>query len=115
MLICFLPASEVNEIVLPNHKVGKAELSGLEKLYIPLPRYKTFSWHYKKYYISSILGFFCLFCFCLFVISWAAPAAYGGSQARGLIKAVAASLCQSHSNAGSEPRLQPTPQATLDP
>ena len=29
------------------------------------------------------------------------------SQARGLIVAVAASLCQSHSNEGSEPRLQP--------
>ena len=31
------------------------------------------------------------------------------SQARGLIRAVAASLRQSHSNAGSEPILQPTP------
>ena len=28
----------------------------------------------------------------------AAPAAYGGSQARGLIGAIAVSLCQSHSN-----------------
>ena len=35
-------------------------------------------------------------------ISWAAPAAYGGSQARGRIGAVATGLCQSHSNAGSE-------------
>ena len=35
----------------------------------------------------------------------AAPAAYGGSQARGRIRAIAASLCQSHSNAGSEPHL----------
>jgi len=50
-------------------------------------------------------------------ISWAAPAAYGGSQARGRIGAVATGLRQSHSNAGSEPRLQPTPQlpATQDP
>ena len=34
-----------------------------------------------------------------------------------LIVAVAADLRQSHSNAGSEPRLQPTPQLTamLDP
>ena len=42
--------------------------------------------------------------------------AYGGSQARGPIGAVATSLHQSHSNAVSEPRLQPTPQlmATLD-
>ena len=36
----------------------------------------------------TLFFFFCLFVFCLFVvvvvaISWAAPAAYGGSQARG--------------------------------
>ncbi len=56
---------------------------------------------------------FFVFCFFLsFVvvaavvaISWAAPTAYGGSQARGLIGAVAAGLHHSHSNAGSEPRL----------
>ena len=36
--------------------------------------------------------------------------AYGGSHARGLIGAVAAGLHQSHSNAGSELCLQPTPQ-----
>ena len=52
---------------------------------------------------------------CLFAISWAAPAAYGGSQARDRIGAVATGLCQSHSNAGSEPRLQPTPQLTATP
>ena len=41
---------------------------------------------------------FCLFCFCLFAFSRAAlvALAYGGSQARGLIRAVAASLRQSH-------------------
>ena len=48
-------------------------------------------------------------------ISWAAPAVYGGSQARGPIGAVATGLCQSHSNAGSEPSLQPTPQLTATP
>ena len=48
--------------------------------------------------------------FCLFAISWAAPTAYGDSQARGLIRAVAACLHHSHSNTGSKPRLQPTPQ-----
>ena len=49
-------------------------------------------------------------------ISWAAPVAYGGSQSRSPIGAVATGLCQSHSNAGSKPHLQPTPQltATLD-
>ena len=40
---------------------------------------------------------------------------YGGSQARGPIRAVAASLRQSHSNAGSESRLQPTLQLTTTP
>ena len=38
------------------------------------------------------LCFFFFIFFCLFAISWAAPEAYGGSQARGLIRAVAAGL-----------------------
>jgi len=53
--------------------------------------------------------------FCLFAISWAAPAAYGGSQARDLIGAIATGLRQSHSNTGSEPRLRPTPQLMATP
>ena len=56
-----------------------------------------------------------IYLFGLFAIFWAAPAAYGGSQARGPIGAIAAGLRQSHSNAGSEPRLQPTPQLTATP
>ena len=36
--------------------------------------------------------------------------AYGGSWARGRIRAAAAGPHHSHSNARSEPRLQPTPQ-----
>ena len=40
----------------------------------------------------------------------AAPAAYGGSQARGQIRATAAGLHHSHSNARSKPHLQPTAQ-----
>ena len=56
-----------------------------------------------------------LFVFGLFAISRAASAAYGGSQARGLIGATAAGLHQSHSNARSEPRLQPTAQLTASP
>ena len=51
--------------------------------------------------------------FFFYTISWAAPTAYGGSQAGGLIGAIAAGLRQS--NAGSEPRLQPTPQLTAIP
>ena len=39
----------------------------------------------------------------------------GGSQARGRIRAAATNLRQSHSNVGSEPRPQPTPQLTATP
>ena len=49
----------------------------------------------------------------LFILLFrAAPAACGGSQGRGPIGATAAGLCHSHSDAGSELCLQPTPQLT---
>ena len=41
-----------------------------------------------------------------FFLFRATPAAYGGSQARGGIRAVATSLHHRHSNSGSEPHLQ---------
>ena len=76
------------------------------KLYL-----KTLQWEIQsqEIIIIVIIG--------LFAISWATPMAYGGSQARSRIGAIATGLCQSQSNAGSEPRLRPTPQltATLDP
>ena len=55
--------------------------------------------------------------FFFLMFSTAALAAYGCSQAWGPIRATAASLHQSHSNTGSEPHVQPTPQLTamLDP
>ena len=58
-------------------------------------------------------GFF----FCPFSLFRATPTAYGSSQARGLIGAVAAGLHHSHSNARSELHLRSIPQltATLDP
>ena len=56
------------------------------------------------------LNFFFFFFFCLF-----GAAAYGGSQARGPIGAVAASLHHSHSNSGSKHCLQPAPQLTATP
>ena len=63
---------------------------------------------------STILLIFNFLFFCLFR---AAPMAYGGSQARGLMGAVASGLCHSHRNAGSKPHLQLAPQlmATPDP
>ena len=53
--------------------------------------------------------------FGLFVFSRAAPMLYGGSQAKGPIRAVPASLHQSHSNVGSEPCLRPTPHLVAMP
>ena len=52
-----------------------------------------------------------------FLLFRTVPVAYGGSQAGGQIRAVAASHSHSHSNVGSKLRLRPTPQltATLDP
>ena len=64
---------------------------------------------------SLSLSIYIFFFFGLFAISRAAPMAYGGSQARGQIGAVAAGLRQSHSNAGSESHLRPTPQLTAMP
>ena len=43
----------------------------------------------------------------------ASSAAYGGSQARDRIRAVATGICHSHSNARSKPSLQSTPQLTV--
>ena len=53
----------------------------------------------------------------VFAFLRAAHTAYGSSQARGQIGAEAAGLHHSHSNARSEPYLQPMPRfaATLDP
>ena len=58
--------------------------------------------------------FICFLSFCYFL---GCSTAYGVSQARGRIGAVATGLRQSHSSVGSEPHLQPTPQliATPDP
>ena len=53
--------------------------------------------------------------FIYFRLLRATPGAYGGSQARGPIGAVAAVLHHSHSTARYELQLQPTPQLTAIP
>ena len=58
---------------------------------------------------------FYLFWFVSLSFPRAAPVAYGVSQARDLIGAVAAGLHHSHSNLGSEPCLRPTPQLMTTP
>ena len=63
-------------------------------------------------FLIFIFIFIFFFVSCLFR---AAPAAHGGSQARGLLGTVATGLCQSHSNARSEPSLQPRAQVMAMP
>ena len=63
----------------------------------------------KSNYLKDMRLFF------FFLSFRATPESYGGSQARGLISTVAASLRHSHRNAGSEPYLQPTPQLMAMP
>ena len=60
---------------------------------------------------SSVTLFFFIFLFFVFLlgISRTASAAYGVSQAKGLIGPVAPGLLQSHCNVGSKSHLQPTP------
>ena len=70
-------------------------------------------WNLLRIWVqSSLPGFSFSFFFLLFR---ATLMAYGGSQARGLIRAVAAGLPHSHSNHRSEPGLWPTPQVTATP
>ena len=75
--------------------------------------YRT-RWLQKENFILFYFIFIYLF-LSFFAISWPAPVGYGGSQARGPIGAVVAGLHQSHSNAGSEPRLRLIPQLTAKP
>ena len=74
-------------------------------------------WDTPKAMLGWRVFFFVFFCFffCLFAFSRATPAEYGGSQARGLIRAVAAGLHHSHSSAGSKPCLRPTSQLMTTP
>ena len=52
----------------------------------------------------------------IFIIFFrATPLAYGGSQARGQIRAATTSLHHNHSNARSKPHLQATSQLTATP
>ena len=59
-------------------------------------------------WISGVWVFF-------FFFFRAIPVAYGGSQARGRIRAATTSLHHSHSNARSEPHLQPALQLKAIP
>ena len=66
-------------------------------------------WHFFPFIYLFIFFVFCLF--------RAASVAYGSSQARSQVRAVANSICHSHRNVESEPCLWQTQQlmATPDP
>ena len=74
------------------------------------------AYHLMSIYEYSLLQWFSSFSeskvypreLLLFLLFRSAPVAYGSSQTRGWIRAVAAGLC--HSNMGSEHCLQPTPR-----
>ena len=65
--------------------------------------------------MALVLEKLLLFFSFLFLGRGAATAAYGGSQARGQIRATASGLHHSDSNTGSKPHLRPTPQLTATP
>ena len=62
----------------------------------------------NAFYLVKQSGFF-VSIYLFVLIFRASPTAYGGSQASGQIRAVAADLGHSHSNAGSKPQLTATP------
>ena len=63
----------------------------------------------------TVLEPFFFFFFFFFLSFRATSVVDGSSQARGQIRAVTASLCQSHSNMGSKVCLRPTPELTATP
>ena len=73
--------------------------------------------HAHRLLRNTLLGALLLPLFLVLFRAALVLAAHGGSQAKGLIEATAASLCQSHGSARSELPLWRTPQlmATPDP
>ena len=83
-------------------------------LYFYIKQYLPFTKHVENIFsglqcLLAFLKIIYLFVFIYFFSFRATPTAYGGSQARRQIGGTAAGLYRSHSNAGFEPRLQPTP------
>ena len=66
-------------------------------------------------YVCIYICVYIYICIYIYIYFRAAPAAYGSSQARARIGAAVAGLGHNHSNTGSEPHLQPTPQLTATP
>ena len=76
--------------------------------FLPLHRYVV-AWYVKTLYSLPLAKYIPeIKTLCVCVLSRAAPVAYGGSQAKGLIGATAIGLCHSHHNARSKSPLQPS-------
>ena len=94
-------------------------------LLMPYPRNSIVMFSSRGFMVSEIMfrslsHFELIFvCICVFVFVFLGlhPQHMEGSKTRSQIRATAASLHHSHSNARSEPSLRPTPQlmATMDP
>ena len=93
-----------------NCRCGTCGCRGLTVLYL-------FHCMYQKLWLFcfSFLKIYLFIYFVFLPFSRATPEAYGDSLARGPIWASASGLLQSHSNTGSEPSQQPTPQLTAMP
>ena len=65
--------------------------------------------------LAQWVGDLAFFCFVLFCFFRGTPMAHRRFQVRGGIGAATAGLYHSHSNSGSEPCLEPTPQLTAMP
>ena len=91
---------------------GTPEVGSLKNYIFFLLRYNSWNIKFNFYFISSSSSYLVFLPFL-----GPLPKAYGGSQARGIIRAVATSL--HHSHRGSKPHLQPTPRSrqhrTLNP
>ena len=109
--LCLFPASHGLLAIF-----GILWLVGISAINTPVSAF-IFTWWSPRVhiYVQKSPFTYLFIYFCLFAFSRAAPSTYGGSQARGLIGAVAARLHQSHSNTRSELRLQPTAQLMAMP
>ena len=95
--------------------------SEIQKLFICRYTILFFKYSYAIFLFCNEIFLYLWFCYmvstCLLILFFrAAPAAFGGSQARGQIQAVTAGLHHSRSNnAGSKLHLQTTPQLMAMP
>ena len=95
--------------------IWKIVIGHQEFLLIFPPISKPFIHSFPSQWTISFNKFLSFFLSFFFLFFWATPVAHGGSQARDLIRATAADLYHSHSNAGSQPCLRPAPQLTAMP